>query len=291
MSHEPGHAQPRAAAQEGAYICAMCPGVSEEAPGACPKCGMALEAAAPVARTRVQYTCPMHPEVIQDEPGSCPICGMALEPVTVTLEAERSPELIDMTRRFWAGVVLTLPLVVLTMGGMIPAVEGLLPAGWSSWIELVLATPVVLWAGLPFFERGWRSIVTRNLNMFTLIALGVGAAYAYSVVATLVPGLFPETFREPGGDVAVYFEAGAMITVLVLLGQVLELRAREQTSGALRALLDLAPKLARRIKEDGSDEEIPLDHVHRDDRLRVRPGEKVPVDGTVLEGRSAVDES
>ena len=291
MSHEPSHAQPRAAAQDGAYFCPMCPGVTSPEPSACPKCGMALEATAPVARTRVQYTCPMHPEVIQDEPGSCPICGMALEPVTVTLEAERSPELIDMTRRFWAGVVLTLPLVVLTMGGMIPAVEGLLPAGWSSWIELVLATPVVLWAGLPFFERGWRSIVTRNLNMFTLIALGVGAAYAYSVVATLVPGLFPETFREPGGDVAVYFEAGAMITVLVLLGQVLELRAREQTSGALRALLDLAPKLARRIKEDGSDEEIPLDHVHRDDRLRVRPGEKVPVDGTVLEGRSAVDES
>ncbi len=303
MSHEPGHAhchdaghdagheQPRAAVQDGAYICPMCPGVSEQAPGTCPKCGMALEAAAPAARTRVQYTCPMHPEVVRDEPGSCPICGMALEPVTVTLEDQSSPELIDMTRRFWVGVVLTLPLVVLAMGSMIPAVEGLLPAGWSSWIELVLATPVVLWAGLPFFERGWRSIVTRNLNMFTLIALGVGAAYAYSVVATLAPGLFPETFREPGGDVAVYFEAGAMITVLVLLGQVLELRAREQTSGALRALLDLAPKLARRIKEDGSDEEIPLDHVHRDDRLRVRPGEKVPVDGTVLEGRSAVDES
>ncbi len=303
MSHEPGHAhchdaghdagheQPRAAVQDGAYICPMCPGVSEETPGACPKCGMALEAAAPAARTRVQYTCPMHPEVVRDEPGSCPICGMALEPVTVTLEDQSSPELIDMTRRFWVGVVLTLPLVVLAMGSMIPAVEGLLPAGWSSWIELVLATPVVLWAGLPFFERGWRSLVTRNLNMFTLIALGVGAAYAYSVVATLAPGLFPETFREPGGDVAVYFEAGAMITVLVLLGQVLELRAREQTSGALRALLDLAPKLARRIKEDGSDEEIPLDHVHRDDRLRVRPGEKVPVDGTVLEGRSAVDES
>jgi Cu+-exporting ATPase len=289
--HTHNHGQPHAAAQDGAYFCPMCPGVTSPEPSACPKCGMALEAAAPVARTRVQYTCPMHPEIVQDGPGSCPICGMALEPVTVTLEAERSPELIDMTRRFWAGVVLTLPLVVLAMGGMIPAVEGLLPAGWSSWIELVLATPVILWAGLPFFERGWRSIVTRNLNMFTLIALGVGAAYAYSVVATLTPGLFPETFREPGGGVGVYFEAGAVITVLVLLGQVLELKAREQTSGALRALFDLAPKLARRIKEDGADEEIPLDLVHKDDRLRVRPGEKVPVDGTVLEGHSAVDES
>ena len=287
--HEAGHGQ--AAAQGGEYICPMCPGVSSTGPSACPKCGMALEPAAPGPRTRVEYTCPMHPEVVRDEPGTCPICGMALEPVTVSLEEERSPELVDMTRRFWVGAVLTVPLVVLAMGGLIPGVESLLPAPWSSWIELVLATPVILWAGLPFFERGWRSLVTRNLNMFTLIALGVGAAYAYSVVATVTPGLFPDTFREASGNVAVYFEAGALITVLVLLGQVLELRAREQTSGALRALLDLAPKMARRLKDDGSDEEVPLDRVQKDDRLRVRPGEKVPVDGEVLEGHSAVDES
>ena len=290
-NHDARHGHAHAAAQGGEYICPMCPGISSPEPSACPKCGMALEPAAPGPRTRVEYTCPMHPEVVRDEPGTCPICGMALEPVTVSLEAEENPELIDMTRRFWVGTALTVPLVVLAMGGLIPGVEGLIPAGWSSWIELVLATPVILWAGLPFFERGWRSLVTRNLNMFTLIALGVGAAYAYSVVATVTPGLFPDTFREASGNVAVYFEAGALITVLVLLGQVLELRAREQTSGALRALLDLAPKMARRLKDDGSDEEIPLDRVQKDNRLRVRPGEKVPVDGEVLEGHSAVDES
>jgi Cu+-exporting ATPase len=233
----------------------------------------------------------MHPEIVRDEPGACPICGMALEPMTVSLEEESSPELIDMTRRFWVGTALSVPLVILAMGGLIPGVEGLLPAGWSRWIELILATPVVLWAGLPFFERGWKSLITRNLNMFTLIALGVGAAYAYSLVATIAPGLFPATFQDSAGEVAVYFEAGAVITVLVLLGQVLELRARERTSGALRSLLDLAPKMARRLKEDDSDEEISLDLVHKGDRLRVRPGEKVPVDGEVLEGHSSLDES
>ena len=253
--------------------------------------GRAREPATPSAWTRVQYTCPMHPEIVRDGPGACPICGMALEPMTVSLEQETSPELIDMTRRFWVGTVLTVPLLVLAMGEFIPGVEGLFPAGWSTWIELILATPVILWAGLPFFERGWRSVVSRHLNMFTLIALGVGAAYAYSVVATVAPGLFPATFRDPAGEVAVYFEAGAVITVLVLLGQVLELRARERTSGALRSLLDLAPKMARRLKEDGSDEEVSLDLVQKGDRLRVRPGEKVPVDGEVLDGHSSIDES
>ena len=293
LDHSPGHAGSDALPQAGAgpYVCSMCPGVTSPEPMACPKCGMALEPATPSARTRVQYTRPMHPEIVQDEPGACPICGMALEPMTVSLEEETSPELIDMTRRFWVGTVLSVPLVILAMGGLIPGVENLLPAGWSTWIEFILATPVILWAGLPFFERGWKSLVTRNLNMFTLIALGVGAAYAYSVVATIAPGLFPATFRDSAGEVAVYFEAGAVITVLVLLGQVLELRARERTSGALRSLLDLAPKMARRLKEDGSDEEVPLDLVHKGDRLRVRPGEKVPVDGEVLEGHSSLDES
>ncbi|MDX1425033.1 MAG: heavy metal translocating P-type ATPase [Kiloniellales bacterium] len=240
---------------------------------------------------QVQYTCPMHPEIVRDAPGPCPICGMALEPMTVSLEQETSPELIDMTRRFWVGAALTLPLLVIAMGGEIPGIEGLIPLAWSQWVQLALASPVVLWAGLPFFERGWQSLVTRNLNMFTLIALGVGAAYAYSVVATVAPGLFPPAFRDAGGEVGVYFEAGAVITVLVLLGQVLELRARERTSGALRSLLDLAPKMARRVTEDGSDEEVPLDQVEAGDRLRVRPGDKVPVDGELLEGHSAVDES
>jgi Cu+-exporting ATPase len=191
--------------------------------------------------TRTKYTCPMHPEIVRNEPGPCPICGMALEPMTVSLDDEASPELIDMTRRFWVGVALAVPVFVLAMGEMIPGVGDLIPAAQRIWIELILATPVVLWAGWPFFERGWRSLLTRHLNMFTLIALGVGAAYGYSVVATLAPGLFPATFRGPDGTVAVYFEAGAVITVLVLLGQVLELRARERTSGALRSLLDLAP--------------------------------------------------
>lgn len=266
--------------------------------------------------TAAEYTCPMHPEVRQEGPGSCPICGMALEPVTVAVDTGPSPELRDMTRRFWIGAVLTLPVVVLEMGShLVDAIAENVSAQTSTWVQLALATPVVLWAGFPFFVRGWQSVRTRNLNMFTLIAMGTGVAWVYSVVATLAPGIFPDQFRSSGmagmpgmdgmdgpggaagtgeavaGSVAVYFEAAAVITVLVLLGQVLELRARERTSGAIRALLDLTPATARRIGGDGDDEEVPLDQVAVGDRLRVRPGEKVPVDGTVLEGRSSVDES
>ncbi|HKY82789.1 MAG TPA: copper-translocating P-type ATPase [Sphingobium sp.] len=238
------------------------------------------------------WTCPMHPEIRQDHPGACPICGMALEPETATAEAGPSPELADMTRRFWIALVLTVPVLVLEMGGhLFPSLHHLIPPDASGWIQLALATPVVLWAGWPFFTRGWVSIQTRNLNMFTLIAMGTGVAWAYSVVATLAPEMFPAAFRGEGGAVAVYFEAAAVITVLVLLGQMLELRARERTSGAIRALLGLAPRTARRIREDGSDEEISLDDVAPGDRLRVRPGEKVPVDGSVEEGRSSLDES
>ena len=237
------------------------------------------------------YTCPMHPEIRQVGPGSCPICGMALEPVTVTTERGPNPELIDMTRRFWIGAVLAIPVVALEMGGHLTNLHMLLGPQLSNWLQLVLATPVVLWAGWPFFVRGWNSIVTRNLNMFTLIALGTGVAWLYSVVATALPGIFPAAFRDTDGSVAVYYEAAAVITVLVLLGQVLELRAREQTSGAIRALLDLAPKTARRISPDGAEEEVSLDRIALGDHLRVRPGEKVPVDGSVVEGRSSIDES
>ena len=237
------------------------------------------------------YTCPMHPEVRQVGPGVCPICGMALEPAEAAAETGPSPELVDMGRRFWVGLVLSIPVVALEMGGHVIDLHMILDQTLSNWIQLAIATPVVLWAGWPFFVRGWRSIVTRHLNMFTLIAMGTGVAWAYSVVATLAPDLFPDAFRGADGAVAVYFEAAAVITVLVLLGQVLELRAREQTSGAIRALLDLAPKIARRVKADGSDEDVSLDLVAVGDRLRVRPGEKVPVDGVLLEGRSSLDES
>ncbi|UIK03991.1 copper-transporting P-type ATPase [Neorhizobium galegae] len=237
------------------------------------------------------YICPMHPQVRQIGPGNCPICGMTLEPETPAVETGPSPELVDMQRRFWIGLVLALPVLALEMGGHLTNLHVLLGAQTSNLIQMLLATPVVLWAGWPFFERGWQSVVTRHLNMFTLIAMGTGVAWIYSVVATVVPGIFPETFRSAEGTVAVYFEAAAVITVLVLLGQVLELRAREQTGGAIRALLDLAPKMARRVKADGTDEDIGLDAVVVGDRLRVRPGEKVPVDGTLLEGRSSVDES
>ena len=235
------------------------------------------------------YTCPMHPEIRQVGPGSCPICGMALEPLDITADHGPNLELIDMRRRFWIGLALALPVFALEMGSHI--FGRLLAPALSNWIQLVLATPVVVWAGAPFFQRGWQSIVTRHLNMFTLIALGTGAAWIYSVIATLLPGVFPAAFRGPDGTVAVYFEAAAVITVLVLLGQVLELRARESTSGAIRALLDLAPKTARRIAPDGDEREVALDQVVIGDRLRVRPGEKIPVDAKVLEGRSAVDES
>jgi Cu+-exporting ATPase len=237
------------------------------------------------------YTCPMHPQIRQTGPGSCPICGMALEPDVATAQSVPNPELTDMTRRFWIGLMLATPVVVLEMGGHLVGEHAWLPQTLSNWIQFILATPVVLWAGWPFFVRGWRSLVTRNLNMFTLIALGTGVAYAYSVVATLAPDVFPPAFRGHDGAVAVYFEAAAAITVLVLLGQVLELRAREATSDAIRDLLDLAPKIARRVTADGSDEELALDSISVGDRLRVRPGEKVPVDGVVVEGHSALDES
>ena len=236
------------------------------------------------------WTCPMHPQIRRDGPGQCPICGMALEPLEPSLDEPANPELIDMSRRFWASAVFTLPLVILAMGSELFGWR-LLPMGVSAWVQLALATPVVLWGGWPFFERFWASLKTRNLNMFTLIGLGVGVAYGYSVVATLAPQIFPPSLHTMGGMVPVYFEAAAVITTLVLLGQVLELRARSATGKAIRALLGLAPKTARRVREDGSEEDVPLAHVHAGDVLRVRPGEKVPVDGEVIEGRSFIDES
>ncbi len=237
------------------------------------------------------YTCPMHPEIRQIGPGSCPICGMALEPEIASPDTGPNPELVDMTRRFWIGLVLTLPVFTLEMGGHLAGPHNWVAPTLSSYVQFAFSTPVVLWAGWPFFVRGWQSLLTRNLNMFTLIAMGTGVAYVYSLFATFAPGIFPDAFRGHGGSPAVYFEAASVITVLVLMGQVLELRARAATSGAIRALLDLAPKTARRVKEDGSDEDLSLDSVQAGDRLRVRPGDKVPVDGVVLEGRSALDES
>jgi Cu+-exporting ATPase len=246
-------------------------------------------AVAPAKKDAI-YTCPMHPEIRQVGPGSCPICGMALEPLDATAEVGPNHELIDMTRRFWIGLALSVPVIVLEMGGHFFDFEHLVPLQISNWIQLVLATPVVLWAGWPFFQRGWASVVSRNLNMFTLIAIGTGIAWIFSVVAAIAPQLFPAEYRMMDGSVAVYFEAAAVITVLVLLGQVLELRARERTGGAIRALLDLAPKTARRIEGHG-EQEVPLDQIEAGDQLRVRPGEKVPVDGEVLEGKSTIDES
>ncbi len=237
------------------------------------------------------YTCPMHPEIRRIGPGSCPICGMALEPEIAGTETGPNPELIDMRRRFWIGLVLTLPVFTLEMGAHVAGAHNWVEPTLSNYVQFAFATPVVLWAGWPFFVRGWQSLVTRNLNMFTLIAMGTGVAYIYSLAATFAPGIFPEAFRGHGGAPASYFEAASVITVLVLMGQVLELRAREATSGAIRALLDLAPKTARRVKDDGTDEEVSLDAVKAGDRLRVRPGDKVPVDGILLEGRSALDES
>jgi Cu+-exporting ATPase len=247
-----------------------------------------VEAPAPVGTV---YTCPMHPEVRQIGPGACPLCGMALEPAVVTSETPPNPELADFTRRFWAGLALTLPVFVLEMGGHLLGLDHLIAPQVSNWLQLLLATPVVLWAGWPFFERGWRSLVNRSLNMFTLVAMGTGVAWAYSIVATLAPGVFPPAFRRMDGAVAVYFEAAAVIVVLVLLGQLLELRAREATGGAIRALLDLAPKTARRVKLDGAEEDVSLNLVAAGDTLRVRPGEAVPVDGIVTQGRSTIDES
>jgi P-type Cu+ transporter len=237
------------------------------------------------------YTCPMHPEIRQVGPGSCPICGMALEPEVASLDTGPNPELADMTRRFWIALVLTAPVFVLEMGAHLVGGHGLIDQTWSNWIQFVLATPVVLWAGWPFFVRGWQSLLTRNLNMFTLIAMGTGVAYVYSLIGTFAPQLFPATFRGHDGSVAVYFEAASVITALVLLGQVLELRAREATSGAIKALLQLAPKTARRLDADDNDHEVEIDALAVGDKLRVRPGEKVPVDGVILEGRSALDES
>ncbi len=272
------------------YICPMDPEVRQSRPGACPKCGMALEPEIPTATTRTQWTCPMHPEIVRDEPGSCPICGMALEPVTVTTAEEENPELRDMTRRFWRSLALGIPLVgfaMLRMGSLVHLVSPAL----GNWIEFLLATPVVLWCGLPFFERGWASIKFRSPNMFTLIAMGVGVAYLYSAVATVVPKLFPPSLRTMQGMPAVYFEAAAAIVALVLLGQVLELKARSRTSSAIRALLDLSPKMARLMRDDGSEYDVPLEQVQVGDKLRVRPGEKIPTDGIVVDGLSAVDES
>src|SRR5215207_2118721 len=250
-------------------------------------------AAQPPAKPGQKYTCPMHPEIIRDGPGSCPICGMALEPLTVSLDEEENHELKDMTRRFWIAVVLTIPVFALGMSDLIPGqpLQQLVPMSTLQWVQLILASPVVLWAGWPFFIRAWQSIVNRSLNMFTLIGLGVGVGYLFSVIAVVLPQVFPASFRDAHGNVPVYFEAAAVIVTLVLLGQVLELRARSQTGNAIRELLGLAPKTARRVSDDGHEEDIPLDHVHAGHRLRVRPGEKVPVDGLVLEGSSAVDES
>ena len=273
------------------YVCPMDPEVREPQPGACPKCGMALEPDVPVPTTRVEYTCPMHPEIVRDERGTCPICGMALEPRTVTIEDAPNPELVSMSRRFRIGALLAAPVFVLAMGDMIlgPGLGGRIDLQLTNWIGLVLTTPVVWWAGWPFFERAWASLVNRSPNMFTLIGLGVGAAFVYSAAATLVPGLFPAGFRMHG-VVETYFDTAAVITVLVLLGQMLELRARSRTSAAIRSLLGLAPKTARRI-EDDREIDVPLPLVRVGDRLRVRPGEKIPVDGAVIDGHSTVDES
>ena len=276
-----------------AYTCPMHPEVREVKLVPCPKCGMALEPVSPViSAARTEWTCPMHPEVIRETSGSCPICGMALEPRTVLQEEEENPELIDMRRRFKISLILTVPVFFIAMHGLIPgfSLRQFVSSDFLKWIELVLATPVVLWGGYPFFVRGWQSIVNRSPNMFTLIGLGVGVAYIYSTIATLFPGIFPASFKSHG-EIGIYFEAAAVIVTLVLLGQVLELRARGQTGAAIRALLGLAPKTARRVKEDGAEEDVPLDQVSPGDKLRVRPGEKIPVDGTVVEGSSSVDES
>jgi Cu+-exporting ATPase len=274
------------------YTCPMHPDVVEPKLVSCPKCGMALEPISPVSAARTEWTCPMHPEVIRDIPGSCPICGMALELKTVLPEEGENPELVDMTRRFKISLILTVPVFFIAMHGLIPgfSLRKFLSAELLKWIELAFATPVVLWGGYPFFVRGWQSIVNRSPNMFTLIGLGVSVAYVYSTIATLFPGIFPPSFKT-NGEVGVYFEAAAVIVTLVLLGQILELRARGQTGAAIRALLGLSPKTARRIKGDGTEEDVPLDQVSPGDHLRVRPGEKIPVDGTVVDGSSSVDES
>jgi len=287
-SHPPAKTEP-----QGEYTCPMHPEIKQPGPGSCPKCGMALEPATiPSPAKRTEYTCPMHPQIVRDAPGSCPICGMALELREVTAEGS-NPELADMTRRLWISVTLAVPMLALMLSAFLPAMpmQHLFSARVWAWIEFALATPVVLWCGLPFFVRGWQSVVHRSLNMFTLIALGTGSAYFYSVFATVVPQVFPASFRGAGGQIDVYFEPAAVIVALVLLGQVMELRARSQTSSAIRALLGLAPKTTKRLDDKGGEADVPLDQVVVGDRLRVRPGEKVPVDGTVVEGHSSVDES
>jgi Cu+-exporting ATPase len=302
ISSDHTHTSPRTP-DKIAYVCPMCPEVRELKPGACPSCGMALEPEVPITSPpRTEYTCPMHPQIVRPGPGSCPICGMALEPRTVTAAQEENPELRDMTRRFWISLALTAPLLAIAMGSMFwphSFMEAFVIVGdrflpWSSilpWLEFALATPVVLWGGAPFFQRFWTSLVNRSPNMFTLIGMGTGVAYGYSVVATLAPQIFPRSLRSMGGYPDVYFESAAAITTLVLLGQVMELRARSRTSAAIRALLNLSPLTAHLVSSDGSEKDVPLEQVNPGDRLRVRPGEKIPVDGLLLEGSSAIDES
>lgn len=276
------------------HTCPMHPDVKQAGHGDCPSCGMALEPVTiAVATTKTEWTCPMHPEIVREEPGDCPICGMALEPQTITADEEVNPELVDMTRRLWFAAAMSLPLVAIVMLDMLPGrpVSSFLPGRSRAFVELGLATPICLWSAWPFYLRAIRSVQNRSLNMFTLIGLGVSVAYVYSLIATLIPGLFPDSFRAHGGEVAVYFEAAAVIVTLILVGQVLELRARSQTSSALKRLLGMAAKTARRIEDGGAENDIPLEDVHQGDRLRVRPGEKVPVDGEVIEGSSSVDES
>ena len=275
------------------YSCPMDPEIRQKKPGSCPKCGMALEKEIGLSiPVKIEYTCPMHPEVVSDKPGSCPKCGMALEPREVAIE-EKNPELEDMSRRLWISLIFTIPVFVLSMSDIIPGrpFQHFVHPKFMGWIQLLLASPVVLWGGYPFFQRGWKSILNRSLNMFTLIAIGTGVAYIYSLVAVIAPGIFPISFRSHGGGVAIYFEAAAVITTLVLMGQVLELRARARTSNAIKALLGLQPKTARIIRDDGSESDVPLDQVKIGDRIRVRPGEKIPVDGIVIDGSSSVDES
>ena len=287
--HSPAPVKPSSAAK---YFCPMCPGIESDKPGDCPKCGMALERnPAWQAAAKTIYTCPMHPEVEQDRPGNCPKCGMALEPKAVSAVEEENPELADMTRRFWIGGALALPVFLLAMAHLIPALrhESWVMGGTSRWIQFVLSTPVVLWAGWPFIKRGWRSLLTWQLNMFTLVAIGVGAAYSFSAAVMFLPGAFPTSFA-PDGKVGIYFESAAVIVVLVLLGQMLELRARSKTGSAIRALLNLAPKTAR-VVQDGEERDVPLESVQAGAQLRVRPGEKIPVDGVVLDGKTSIDES
>jgi Cu+-exporting ATPase len=289
-------ALPPVVASQNEYTCPMDPEVRQDGPGDCPKCGMALEPTIAALPSKTEYTCPMHPEIVRDAPGDCPICGMALEPRTVAASEEKNPELASMNGRFWVCLFLTFPVLAVAMSDFTPKIAIIPGIDMSAprlvqLFEFVLATPVVLWGAWPFFVRAWRSLVTRNLNMFTLIGLGVGVTYTFSVVGVFFPGIFPPSFRGAGGEVAVYFEAAAAITTLVLLGQVMELRARSRTGAAIKALLGLAPKTARLIREDGAEVDVPLDQVKPGDRLRVRPGEKIPVDGVVLDGASSVDES